>query len=40
MERKNIKSIDIVKMQNVLANNRKGTLIQCDLKSQLHFFAS
>ena len=24
-------------MQNVIANNRKGTLIQCDLESQLHF---
>ena len=24
-------------MQNVIANTRKGTLIQCDLESQLHF---
>ena len=24
-------------MQNVIANNGKGTLIQCDLESQLHF---
>ena len=24
-------------MQNVIANNKKGTLIQCDLESQQHF---